>query len=137
MITNADITIYNTKINPRSRLPEYNKTIIEGIHIYTDQKISVDASGAHSADIYKIRIPVDAFCEGKIYVSPEEYHSMDDISDVWTIQNADIAVIGKVLEDIVKPSDILNKYKDSSFQICSWSDNRFGSLPHWRIGGIR
>lgn len=135
MITNADVTIYNVKVNKVTRLPEYHRTQIQGVHWYTDQKTQVDDKGLHSADIYKIRIPADADTNGKHYVTPAEYVAADDVSGFWTIQNGDIFVCGLNEADIAKASDILSKHPDSAGRVISWSDNRFGSLPHWRIGG--
>lgn len=135
MITNAEITLYNVKNDPVTRLPVYHRTRITGVHWYTDQKTQVDDKGLHSADIYKIRIPADADTEGKRYVSPSEYATSVDVSGFWTIQNGDIFARGLIDVDIVKASDILAKYPDNSGRVISWSDNRFGSQPHWRIGG--
>ena len=136
MITNTDITIYNVKDNKVTRLPEYHRTQISGVHWYTDQKTQVDDKGLHSADVYKIRIPADADTGGRSYVSSAEYVAADDASVFWTIQNGDIFVKGAVDDEINKASDILAKYPDCSGRVISWSDNRLGSLPHWRIGGV-
>lgn len=136
MLTNADITIYNIKNNAVTRLPEYHRTQLTGVHWYTDQKTQVDDKGLHSADAYKIRIPVDLGSGGKRYVTPAEYQALDDASDAWTIQNGDIFVRGLVDDDITKASDILARYPDCSGRVVSWSDNRTGGLPHWRIGGV-
>lgn len=135
MITNVDITLYNMRTNKETRLPEYHRTQIRGVHWYTDQKTVVDDKGLHSADIYMIRIPADALSGGKRYAAPAEYTSLSDVTEVWTIQNGDIFVKGLVDIDITKASDILAKYPDCSGRVMSWSDNRRGTLPHWRIGG--
>lgn len=135
MITNADMTIYNQKINPETKLTEYMRTQITGIHWYMEQKTSVDDKGLHSKDVYKIRIPEDAETGTKRYVTPEQYQAMEDVSGAWTIQNGDIFVKGLVNDSIKKASDIFNKYPECSGRVFSWSDNRFGGLSHWRIGG--
>lgn len=137
MITNADMTIYNVKTNKQTRLPEYFPTEITGVHWYTDQKVQVDEKGLNSADMYKIRIPEGQGISGKRYVPPSEYAAMMDISGVWTIQNGDLFVRGTVADQITKASELLEKYPDTSGKVVSWSDNRFGSQPHWRIGGTR
>ena len=36
--------------------------------------------------------------------------------------------------EIEKPADLKNQHV-KYYKINSWSDNRFGGLPHWRIGG--
>ena len=43
-------------------------------------------------------------------------------------------VIGKCDLEIERPAD-LSKAHRQHCKITSWSDNRFGGLPHWRIGG--
>ena len=130
MITNADMTIYNQKINPETKLTEYMRTQITGIHWYMEQKTSVDDKGLHSKDVYKIRIPEDAETGTKRYVTPEQYQAMEDVSGVWTIQNGDVFVKDLVDDSIKKASDIFSKYPECSGRVKSWSDNRFGGLSH-------
>ena len=60
MITNADMTIYNQKINPETKLTEYMRTQITGIHRYMEQKTTVDDKRQHSKEVYTIRIQEDA-----------------------------------------------------------------------------
>lgn len=137
MVVNADITIYNTKMNKATKLPEYHRAQIAGVHVHVKQAISTDSNGAHSADVYKIRIPPEADTGGKIYVPSSEYQAKEDVSGFWTIQNEDIVVRGLVNDEVTRQSEILAKYKDESCRVKSWADNRFGALPHWRIGGMR
>lgn len=133
MITNADITIYNHKYNKETRLDDWNKTIIQGVHFYVDNKVALDENGVKSADIFKIRIPSNSFCE-KTYLPEDEYTSVSDVSSYWTLQDGDYVVRGKCDMDIAKPAD-LKKIHKQCCKVVSWSDNRFGSTPHWRIGG--
>lgn len=133
MITNADITVYNHKYNKDTRLDEWKRTFIRGVHFYVDNKVSVGDGGLNSADVYKIRIPEDAECE-KGYVPEDEYWKIPDITWCWTLQEGDVVVLGLCDIEIEKPSDLKNKHVKYC-KITSWSDNRFGNLPHWRIGG--
>lgn len=133
MITNADITIYNRKYNKETRLDEWHRTVICGVHFYVDNKVAVRESGLKSADVFKIRIPEDAECE-KLYLSENEYVNAEDTSNSWTLQKDDYVVRGICEAEIEKPADL----KEVHMQYCkitSWSDNRFGGQPHWRIGG--
>ena len=57
MITNANITIYNRKTNKETRLDEWKRTVIEGVHYFVENKVTVGEKGLFSADIHKIRIP--------------------------------------------------------------------------------
>lgn len=133
MLTNADITIYNHKYNKSTRFDEWNKTIIKGVHFYADNKVSVGGKGLNSADVYKIRIPECAEYD-KQYIPEDEYASADDVSAYWTIQESDVVVHGISEIDINKPADLTERHIRHC-KVVSWSDNRFGGLPHWRIGG--
>ena len=134
MLTNADITLYNHKYNKITRLDEWYRTVIYGVHFYKDNKVSVGENGLNSADAYKIRIPEEADCD-KSYIQADEYAFSDNVSGNWTIQDADIIVSGVCDTNIEKPSDLTENHI-SYCKIVSWSDNRFGRLPHWRIGGV-
>ena len=41
MITNADVTIYNKRVDKKTRQTVYVRTILRDVHWYTDQKVSV------------------------------------------------------------------------------------------------
>lgn len=133
MLINADITIYNHKFNKSTRFDEWHKTIIRGVHFYVDNRVSAGEKGLNSADAYKIRIPADAECD-KVYIPEDGYVSAVDVSGNWTIQENDIIVPGMCGLDIEKPSELTEKHIRHC-KVESWSDNRFGGLPHWRIGG--
>lgn len=132
MITNAHITIYNRKYNKETRLDSWHRTIIKGVYFYVDNKVSAGDGGLNSADVYKIRIPEDAKC-AKTYISEDEYENADE-SFYWTLREDDLVVRGICDVDIQKPAD-LKTLRKRYCKITSWSDNRFGGLPHWRIGG--
>lgn len=134
MITNADITIYNQKVNPDTKITEYARTQIRNVHWHTDQKVNVDQSGVHSADTYKIRIPEESVSD-LMFVEKLYWNSLKNTTGYWTIQNGDIVVKGFVDDDIVQSSDLFKKYP-YVFRVNSYSDNRFGNLPHFRIGGV-
>lgn len=134
MITNADITLYNHYYDKRTRLDHWQRSVICGVHFYVDHKVSIGDSGANSGHLYKIRIPVDAQCRNA-YIPEDEWRARGcDILENWTLQNDDLVVLGECGIDIEKPAD-LQRLGKRYCKITSWSDNRFGSLPHWRIGG--
>lgn len=134
MLTNADITIYNQKINPSTKLTEYIRTQIRNVHWYSDQKTSVDQAGVHSADVYKIRIPAESV-EDIQFIDCSEWRRLEDRTGYWTIQNGDMIVKGLVDDDIKQASDLLKKYPYVA-RVNSISDNRRGGNPHFRIGGV-
>lgn len=134
MITNADITLYNHYYDKSTRLDKWKKTVIRGVHFYVDHKVSVGDNGLNSADIYKIRIPVDADIQGE-YLSEDDWIARgENVMGRWTLQSDDIVVLGECDMNIDRPAQL----KEAGRRYCkvtSWSDNRFGGLPHWRIGG--
>lgn len=133
MITNADITIYNSKYDKSTRFDTWERTVIKDVHVYMDHKASVGDNGLNSSEIYKIRIPSEVD-NADSYLPPEEYAALSDVSGHWTIQNDDHIVIGICDMEIEKPADLKALHKRHC-KITSWSDNRFDGLPHWRIGG--
>ena len=135
MITNADITLYNHYYDKNTRLDKWKKTVIRGVHFYVDHKVSVGDNGLNSADVYKIRIPVDADMQGE-YLSEDDWIARgENVMGIWTLQSDDIVVLGECDMNIDRPTQL----KEAGRRYCkvtSWSDNRFGGLPHWRIGGV-
>ena len=128
MIINSDLTIYNKKYDPESRMDTWYKTYIPECHWKVDNKVVQDDNGLTNQDTFKIRIP------GKYelcYVDAEIYKDTEGASDVWTIQKDDYVIQGKG-PDIEKPSELPGR----SCRITSWSDNRANTtIPHFRIGG--
>lgn len=131
MTTNADVTIYNAYLDPETRLDSYRRTVIRGVWFYVDHKVTVDSDGLNAADVFKVRIPASADTGGAEFVPPWEYTGAEG---TWTLQEDDYVVRGIHEEEIERPAE-LKKWKSPAFRINSWSDNRFGGLPHWRIGG--
>ncbi len=134
MITNASMTLYHRKLNLETGHSEYVRYFIPDIYWYTDQKIVVQEKGVQSADVYKIRIPKEELTG---YVSPQQYRNLTESEKeyYWTVENQDIFVKGECeLETICSSADL--EKKGYVFGIVnSWSDNRFGGIPHLRIGG--
>lgn len=133
MITNADITLYNHRMNKETRLDEWYRTVLQGVHFYVDHKVNVGDNGLNGADVYKLRIPEKVNCQ-KGYVQEKEFISVEGDPDSWTLQKGDVIVRGICELEIEKPAD-LKKQGISYCTVTSWSDNRFGGLPHWRVGG--
>ena len=133
MLTNATITLYNRKPGNKNTFDTWHRTVIRDVHVYVDHKASAGDSGLNSAEVYKIRIPTDVENADQ-YLPPEEFVKKDNPGNYWTIQIDDHIVLEECIKEIEKPADL----KDVQLRHCkvlSWSDNRFGGLPHWRIGG--
>ena len=108
MITNSDITIYNRISGDSTHYDTWIRTVLHGVHVHVDHKTAVTDNGLKSAEVYKIRIPA--------------------------IQNDDQIVLGECQIEIEKPADLKAVFQKHC-KVTSWSDNRFGTVPHWRIGG--
>lgn len=132
MTTNADITIYNRYYNQETRMDEYHRTVICGVWFFVDNKVQITDSSAQAADVYKVRIPLHANTGDAVYVPPDQYSGAPG---TWTLQSDDYVCRGIVEKEIERPAE-LKKEQNQVFKITSWSDNRFGGLPHWRIGGV-
>ena len=135
MITNADLTIYNKRgVNKKTARTIYLKTQIRGVNFYTKQVTNVFDQGLKSADLYQIRIPLSADTQGKQYIDADLYKKLSDEEAVhyWTINNGDLFGKG-FLEDFEKESEFLKQQYTG--KVLSFSDNRRGSLQHWKIGG--
>ena len=135
MITNADLTIYNKRgIDKETARPIYFRTQIKGVNFYTKQETQTTEKGLVSADLYKIRIPEDADTKERQYIDADVYAKLTDeeAEKYWTINNGDLFGRG-LLEDFEKESEFLKRQYTG--KVLSFSDNRRGGLPHWRIGG--
>ncbi|GCA66160.1 hypothetical protein KGMB01110_05960 [Mediterraneibacter butyricigenes] len=133
MLTNATITIYNRRAGSKTAFDSWNRTVIRGVHVYVDHKVSAGDSGLNSAEVYKIRIPADVENADR-YLPPEEYAIVENPEEFWTIQNDDQIVLGECQIEIERPADLKAVFQKHC-KVTSWSDNRFGTTPHWRIGG--
>ena len=133
VITNADVTVYNRISGDASNYDTWHRTVIENVHVYVDHKASVGDSGLNSAEVYKIRIPTDVENADQ-YLPPEEYAELKDPGEHWTIQTDDQVVLGEYDQEIERPADLKN-VRLRHCKVLSWSDNRFGGLPHWKIEG--
>lgn len=135
MITNADITIYNLA-HKGTRNECWARTVIHGVNWYGGQKVTVGDNGLLSADSYTVRIPLSSAPQGKDFVLPEEFASLDEpsLNGFWTLQNGDLCLRG-IGEEITQPKEVTEK--SECFVVTGWSDNRRGSsiMQHWKVEG--
>lgn len=132
MITNADVTVYNKRVDKNTRQTVYVRTILRDVHWYTDQKVFVGEKGLNTADVIKIRVPTEGRQE--IFVEPTEYARLEDTAGYWTAANGDLIAKGVIEDEITRDTELKSRgYLAGA--ILSHSDNRRGSIPHIRIGG--
>ena len=132
VITNADVTVYNRISGDSTHYDTWNRTVLHGVHVYVDHKTAVTDNGLKSAEVYKIRIPADIPEAGQ-YLPPDQFACCGGYG-YWTIQNDDQIVLGECQIEIERPADLKAVFQKHC-KVTSWSDNRFGTTPHWRIGG--
>ena len=132
MITNADVTVYNRISGDSTHYDTWNRTVLHGVHVYVDHKTAVTDNGLKSAEVYKIRIPADIPEAGQ-YLPPDQFACCGGYG-YWTIQNDDQIVLGECQIEIERPADLKAVFQKHC-KVTIWSDNRFGTTPHWRIGG--
>ena len=131
-ITNADVTVYNRISGDSTHYDTWIRTVLHGVHVHVDHKTAVTDNGLKSAEVYKIRIPADIPEAGQ-YLPPAQFACCGG-SGYWTIQNDDQIVLGECQIEIERPADLKAVFQKHC-KVTSWSDNRFGTTPHWRIGG--
>lgn len=125
MITNADVTLYHQMYDTATKKTTYKKTVIQDVSWYASFGIAAGNAGMVGKEIFKIRIPPEALVDGT--------SALDSYGSDWVVGNKDYFCRGEG-PDIEKPSD-LEKINVRYAQVCSWSDNRRGGLPHIRIEG--
>lgn len=134
-LCNETITVFNTYIDPITRLNNYLSTQIVGASWFGEVISTVNDDGLISASKYHIRIPINADMGGKTFVSPKEYASALDKSKLWTLNEGDTIVKGSVSSShtTAKPSVLRDNY-DEVVTVVNFTDNRrVSNAPHWKV----
>lgn len=130
MQTNVDITIYNKSYDPEKRTDVWNRTVILGVHQYTNSK-AVQVNGVERRqDEGSFRVPSSCpqYCN---YATELDYLSMRNPKQYWTLKPEDLIVIGVYDLEITGISTLVNAHI-RPWKITSVSDNRRGTTPHLR-----
>lgn len=144
MFFKDNITLYNACYNKELGVNEYFKTYLTGINWQGQQNINVTDKGIMSADSIKIIIPFLIDSEGKKYIEPKEFESLDiaEKRKYFTFNNNDKVVKGLIDFDIDsktgKTIKVLENLFDNVININSIITHDFGSInmKSWEIGGI-
>lgn len=127
------ITVFNTRLNEDTGYDVYIPTVIKGVSWFCEIASTVTDAGLKSANIFKIRIPVDADFSGKSYVPPVEYADANPES-AFTLKQGDIIVRGTETEEL-SPAALMEKYGEM-VTIQGVTDNRRApNAKHWRVVG--
>ena len=132
-LCNETITVFNAKQNTETDKDDYIATVINGASWFCEIVSAVD-NGLKAANKFTIRIPENADFGGKTYVSPLDYASAGDVSNIFTLKSGDIIVHGAVSEADLRPAFIHKNYE--AFTILGVTDNRRApNGPHWKVVG--
>lgn len=143
MITNADLTLYNTYYNRETGLTEYHRTVIRGVNWQGAQKSEVGDKGLKNADYANIYIPMTADFGGKNYIGPRQYAKLepDVVDGYFTFQSND-----KVVKDIIyfeitgKKGHSLKELTQNFdnvltvMSVVSWDKSMSPTLAHYHVG---
>ena len=134
MITNTDITVFNSYIDEDDNTL-YSPTVIHDVNWQSEEKVTVSDKGLISADEIKIYIPVTSL-NGIEYVPRKAYNSLKDKTGYFTLKEEDKIVKGEYMGEISSIKDF-NKL-DNVATIISVADNRYGSISmqHFEVGGV-
>ena len=129
------VTVFNKKLDADKGWDVYNPTVIRGVSWYSTIESNVDANGLHAANIFKIRIPVDADFGGKEYIDPIAYADESITAGVFTLANGDLIVRAEIDDGDITPAQL----KEQHYEYCTIlgvTDNRRApNAPHFRVVG--
>ena len=131
---NKTITVFNKRQDPTTGYDAYYPTVITGVSFYSEISSNVSDEGLRAANIFTIRIPVDADFSGKSYVSPVDYKASLTPASVFTLDNGDTIVEAAVTTSKT-PAELQELYGEV-VTILGVTDNRDRRCaPHWKVVG--
>ena len=142
MQTNADCTIYNAKYDTDLGYDTYVRTVIKGIHWFSQMLNNVSSAGLTSAESLTMRIPTSAIADfDKSFIPPARWRELTTLEteEHYTLQPGDKIVKGAHDFEVTgsaghKWSDIEKNF-DEVMTIVGHADNRSGGLPHIKVVG--
>lgn len=146
MLTNADITIFNSRLNTAERREEYIPTVIRGVSFHESVGSTVSSSGAWSdAMQFRIRIPEGAAVQdGRTYLPEREYAALDDTAAVqhWTLKRGDMLMravydsAGAISQaEVAAAAEATGTALISIVEYADDTSRGATGSRHWRVGG--
>lgn len=139
MITNTDITLYNSYVDDIEKT-KYKKTIIKGVN-WQDSKVKTIANNTLvSADSIDIYIPFLADFQGKTYLDEKAWNKLSESekNNHFTFKATDRIVKGECSFEFVGTNTVknLDNSYDNVATIMSViiNDNGSPSMKHFQIG---
>lgn len=122
LVKNADITIYNSYLDPVTKLNKYHRTIIEGVNWNSTRNATVSNGSATVA--FNTTIVLDKLPN---YLTPLEFGKLADKAGYFTLNTSDRIVQGAIDLEITKLTDLTSNY--DSVVVMSVSESKlFGTL---------
>lgn len=143
MITNADITIYNSYYDKTSGMNKYQKTYLRGVNFQTSNTIKNDrVRGFISDNTISIYVPFEVDAGGKKYIKPKAFNRLsDDERKLYFTFNATDKIVRDIIDFEITGEDghniaYLDNNYDDVYTITNVTINDNGSLDmqHWRVG---
>ncbi|WP_148550663.1 DUF6751 family protein [Paraclostridium bifermentans] len=143
MITNSDITLYNSYYDNESGLNKYKRTYLYGVNFQASNVIKNDrVRGLIEDNSISIYIPFLVDSKGKKYMKPKDYArlSEDEKEQYFTFSISDKVVRGIIDFEITGENNkniaFLESYYDDVYNISTIATNDCGyyDMQHWRVG---
>lgn len=135
-LCNETVTVYNTRVNPETRMEEYIPTVLKGVSWHCQIVSRVTDAGLKAANVFTLRISESVNASGKSYTEPKEYRRSEDVSNQWTLQKGDVIVKGEA-DSALPPAKLREMYgTDRVLTVLGVTDNRrTPNAKHWKVVG--
>lgn len=122
LFPNTDITIYNSYLDPVTKLNKYHRTVIEGVNWNSTRNATVSNGSATVA--FNTTIVMDKLPN---YLMPIEFNKLVDKTGYFTLNTSDRIVQGAIDLEITKLTDLTANY-DSVVVMSVGESKLFGTL---------
>lgn len=132
-LCNETITLYNARYDAENDYDVYEKTVISGVHWFSETVSAVESSGLKAANKVTIRIPITADFAGKSYVDRISYGNNPDTT--FTLAPGDIIVRGSASENHPLPKDLKMSHAEFITILGVTDMTSAPNAPHWKVVG--
>lgn len=132
VLTNARITIFNKRPDPKSKKFLYYPHKIPDVWFHCSHKTEIQQGSLVSVNEYKIRIPFPQ----ENWIEPPCYQNLMEVGESWTVQKGDFFMVGEWEEGCVEGiTHIKKNFPGIAGVVQNYSENFTGLSPHIRISG--
>ncbi len=128
------ITVFNRRQEEETGYDLYIPTVINGVSWFCRIEAAVN-NGLQAANMFVIRIPIDADTMGREYTDPVSYKNAGSVDNMFTLANGDIIVKAAVAVAPMTPAELHAAYNDCC-TIVGVTDNRHApNGKHFKVVG--